>query len=106
MTQQWLTDVAIRLLCVFALDRFADFVSDQVKTVLTVRYTSTYLYQVVAPVRATCAQVLGIVCKQLEDERLRRVVDILLILGQQDLWEVRHATLMGLQHVLAARMVS
>lgn len=33
------------------------------------------------------------------------MVDILLVLGQQDLWEVRHATLMGLQHVLAARMV-
>ena len=28
--QQWLEDAAIRMLCVFALDRFADFVSDQV----------------------------------------------------------------------------
>ena len=27
---KWLDDVAIRLLCVFALDRFGDFVSDQV----------------------------------------------------------------------------
>ena len=28
--QKWLVDAAIRLICVFALDRFADFVSDQV----------------------------------------------------------------------------
>ena len=30
--QKWLEDASIRLLCVFALDRFADFVSDQVHT--------------------------------------------------------------------------
>jgi TATA-binding protein-associated factor len=36
-------DTALRLLCVLALDRFGDFVSDQV----------------VAPVRETCAQALG-----------------------------------------------
>ena len=29
--QQWLEDAAIRMVCVFALDRFADFVSDQVR---------------------------------------------------------------------------
>ena len=28
--QKWLVDSAIRMICVFALDRFADFVSDQV----------------------------------------------------------------------------
>ena len=40
---QWLIDAALRLLCVLGLDRFGDFVSDQV----------------VAPVRETCAQALG-----------------------------------------------
>lgn len=39
----WLEDMAVRLVCVLALDRFGDFVSDQV----------------VAPVRETCAQALG-----------------------------------------------
>ena len=29
--QKWLVDAAIRFLCVFSLDRFADFVSDQVR---------------------------------------------------------------------------
>ena len=28
--REWLEDMAIRLLCVFALDRFGDYVSDQV----------------------------------------------------------------------------
>ena len=41
--QAWLEDMAVRLVCVLALDRFGDFVSDQV----------------VAPVRETCAQTLG-----------------------------------------------
>lgn len=29
--QEWIEDVVIRLLCVFALDRFGDFVSDEVR---------------------------------------------------------------------------
>lgn len=33
---QWLEDVAIRLLCVFSLDRFGDFVSDQVRALTIV----------------------------------------------------------------------
>lgn len=41
--QAWLEDMGVRLVCVLALDRFGDFVSDQV----------------VAPVRETCAQALG-----------------------------------------------
>ncbi|KAK7073415.1 btaf1 RNA polymerase II, B-TFIID transcription factor-associated, 170kDa, partial [Halocaridina rubra] len=40
--QAWLEDMAVRFLCVLSLDRFGDFVSDQV----------------VAPVRETCAQAL------------------------------------------------
>lgn len=40
---RWLEDKTVRLICVLALDRFGDFLADQV----------------VAPVRETCAQVLG-----------------------------------------------
>ena len=40
----WLHDTALRLVCTLALDRFGDFVADQV----------------VAPVRETAAQALGI----------------------------------------------
>lgn len=39
--RRWLADMAIRLICVLALDRFGDFASDQA----------------VAPVRDVCAQV-------------------------------------------------
>ena len=35
--QRWLVDAAIRVMCVFALDRFADFVSDQVSGWLSER---------------------------------------------------------------------
>ncbi len=41
--QLWLEDLSLHLLCVLSLDRFGDFISDQV----------------VAPVRETCAQCLG-----------------------------------------------
>lgn len=41
--QHRLEDIALRLLCVLGLDRFGDFVTDQVT----------------APVRETCAQALG-----------------------------------------------
>lgn len=29
LNQEWLEDMAVRLMCVFALDRFGDYVSDQ-----------------------------------------------------------------------------
>lgn len=44
---RWLEDAVLRLLCVLSLDRFGDFISDQV----------------IAPVRETCAQTLGIALK-------------------------------------------
>ena len=36
--QKWLVDAAIRFLCVFSLDRFADFVSDQVCVCVAVQW--------------------------------------------------------------------
>lgn len=37
--QDWLEDLVIRLLCVFALDRFGDFVSDEVRQTFRVVWT-------------------------------------------------------------------
>ena len=62
--------------------------------------------QVVAPVRATTAQVLGVVSCHLQVSVVERVVSLLLVLAGQEQWEVRHASLMGVQHLLAARSVS
>ncbi|XP_060522113.1 TATA-binding protein-associated factor 172 [Cylas formicarius] len=85
--QIWLEDVSIRLLCVLALDRFGDFVSDAV----------------VAPVRETCAQVLCTIIKLMRPESCRSVMGVLLqLLDHQD-WEARHGGLLGLKYLLAVR---
>ncbi|KAH0623625.1 hypothetical protein JD844_006574, partial [Phrynosoma platyrhinos] len=85
--QDWLEDLAIRLLCVFALDRFGDFVSDEV----------------VAPVRETCAQTLGVVLKYMNEDGVHKTVAILLKLLAQEQWEVRHGGLLGIKYALAIR---
>ncbi|XP_050083942.1 TATA-binding protein-associated factor 172 [Anopheles aquasalis] len=85
--QLWLEDATLRLLCVLALDRFGDFVSDQV----------------VAPVRETCAQVLGTVLRQLPLAKVRQSVDILLTFVKQKEWEVRHGGLLGIKYMLVVR---
>jgi len=54
-----LEDLCIRLLCVLALDRFADYVSDQV----------------VVPVRETCAQTLGVVMQWCSRDICLKVVN-------------------------------
>lgn len=42
--QDWLEDLAIRLLCVFALDRFGDFVSDEVSMYLQSFYVHPFFF--------------------------------------------------------------
>ncbi|KAI8812840.1 SNF2 family N-terminal domain-containing protein [Cladochytrium replicatum] len=99
----WLEDLAIRLLCVLALDRFADFLNDTV----------------VVPVRETCAQTLGVVLQWCPRQTCLDVIQkglLKLIAGfdpsnvavadQQRgavRWEVRHAGLIGLKYWLAVR---
>ncbi len=61
--------------------------------------------QVVAPVRATCAQVLGVVSHLMTEESIAQMTNVLVLLASQSQWEVRHASLMGIQHLLAARTV-
>ncbi|KAK7502412.1 hypothetical protein BaRGS_00006365 [Batillaria attramentaria] len=87
VNQTWLSDVVLRLLCVLALDRFGDFVSDEV----------------VAPVRETCAQTIGVIARCLTVEGVQGMVGVVLqLLGQQQ-WEVRHGGLLSLKYVLAVR---
>lgn len=87
VNQTWLADVALRLLSVMALDRFGDFVSDEV----------------VAPVRETCAQAIGVVARCLTVEGVRGMVDIILQFLNQQQWEVRHGGLLSLKYILAVR---
>lgn len=84
---EFLQDCAIRLLCVFSLDRFGDFVSDQV----------------VAPVRETCAQVLGVTLKHMHPVLVHEILSILLQMQGRPEWEVRHGSLLGIKYLVAVR---
>ena len=59
----------------------------------------------VAPVRETCAQTVGVIARCLTVEGVRGMVDVVLqLLGQQQ-WEVRHGGLLSLKYTLATRQV-
>ncbi|XP_014671630.1 PREDICTED: TATA-binding protein-associated factor 172-like, partial [Priapulus caudatus] len=86
-TQRYLEDIALRTTCVLALDKFGDFVSDEV----------------VAPVRESCAQALGIVLSVMREDAVVSVMNILITLLRQEQWEARHGALLGLKYLLAVR---
>ena len=102
----WCEDLAVRLLCVFALDRLGDFVFDQV----------------VAPVRETASQTLAQLLPHMSEDLVRATHCVLLDMIRQDslradptmaaeisgmrrgsVWEVRHAGLLGLKYEVAMR---
>lgn len=87
LNQLWLEDLSVRLLTVLALDKFGDYVSDQV----------------VAPVRESCAQVLGLIIKFLSVDGVVSVLKILLQLLQCSKWEARHGGMLGVKYMLAVR---
>ncbi|CAA3010787.1 TATA-binding -associated factor BTAF1 isoform X1 [Olea europaea subsp. europaea] len=83
----FLQDCAIRFLCVLSLDRFGDYVSDQV----------------VAPVRETCAQALGAVLKYMHPTSVQETLNILLLMQRRPEWEIRHGSLLGIKYLIAVR---
>ncbi|VEN44259.1 unnamed protein product [Callosobruchus maculatus] len=85
--QIWLEDISIRLLCVLALDRFGDFITDAV----------------VAPVRETCAQTLCAALKLMRPDACHKVLKTLFELLDHAEWEARHGGLLGLKYLLAVR---
>ncbi|CAH1396143.1 unnamed protein product [Nezara viridula] len=85
--ESWLIDVALRLVCVLTLDRFGDFVFDQV----------------VAPVRETSAQVLGSVANLMNHQSVHDILKVLLKLLEQKDWETRHGGLLGIKYIFAVR---
>ncbi|XP_062232323.1 TATA-binding protein-associated factor BTAF1-like isoform X2 [Phragmites australis] len=80
-------DCAIRFLCVLSLDRFGDYVSDQV----------------VAPARETCAQALGAVMKYMHPSLVCHTLNTLLQMQRRQEWEVRHGSLLGIKYLVAVR---
>ncbi|KAK9470101.1 uncharacterized protein V1510DRAFT_432401 [Dipodascopsis tothii] len=94
LNRDWLEDLACRLCCVFALDRFGDYVSDQV----------------VAPIRESVAQTLGALLVHLPKDVVLRTYDVLYSLVMQDkfdvsfpIWEVCHGGMLGLKYLVAVR---
>lgn len=84
---EWLEDCCVRLVCVFALDRFCDFVGDQA----------------VAPVRETAAQALGALVKHMPPNLAMTSVQALLALLAKGSWDVRLGVLLGIKYCMAVR---
>ncbi|KAK2738170.1 TATA-binding protein-associated factor mot1 [Myotisia sp. PD_48] len=94
LNRRWLDDLACRLLCVFMLDRFGDYISDNV----------------VAPIREAIGQTIGALLSHLPDESVVLVYKILhRLVMQRDLglprptWEVCHGGMIGLKYLVAVR---
>ena len=94
LNMRWLDDLACRLCCVFMLDRFGDYISDNV----------------VAPIRETVGQTLGALLAHLPPASVSSVYRILYrMVMQRDLglpnriWEVCHGGMIGLRYLVAIR---
>lgn len=92
--KEWLEDLSCRLCCIFALDRFGDYVSDQV----------------VAPVRESAAQALGALLLHLPESVIYDTFKVLrnLVLQKElgldyPLWEACHGGMLGLRYLVSVR---
>lgn len=88
----YLDDLACRFCCIFALDRFGDYVSDQV----------------VAPIRESISQTLAALLKHLPESSVKSTFDVLTsLIFQTDLptkaWEVTHGGMLGMKYLVAVR---
>lgn len=91
---EWLEDLSCRLCCIFALDRFGDYVADQV----------------VAPVRESAAQTLGALLLHLPEPIIKSTFNVLCSLVLQEslgvtfpLWEACHGGMLGLRYLVSVR---
>lgn len=94
MNDRWLDDMACRLLVVLMLDRFGDYVSDTV----------------VAPIRESVGQTLGVLLTQVSDKTAVAIYALLQkMINQNDIglkapiWQVCHGGMIGLRYFVAVR---
>ncbi|KAF2275434.1 uncharacterized protein EI97DRAFT_468006 [Westerdykella ornata] len=93
LNQRWLNDLACRICCVFMLDRFADFMSDNA----------------VVPIRETAGQALGALLQYLSPDNVIATFNVLYRLVMQDdtedkaAWQVCHGGMIGLRYLVAVR---
>lgn len=59
----------------------------------------------IAPVRETCAQVLGVTTVHLDADSVHNIARRIVQFLTRPEWEVRHGGLLGLKYILAARQV-
>ena len=90
--RQWLNDLACRVCCVFMLDRFGDYISDNV----------------VAPIRETAGQALGSLLQYLPAPSVKAIYNILQQLVLQDtadrrIWQACHGGMIGMRYLVAVR---
>ncbi|KAK9450457.1 uncharacterized protein V1518DRAFT_392161 [Limtongia smithiae] len=94
LNNAWLEDLACRICCIFALDRFGDYVSDQV----------------VAPIRESVAQTLGALLVHLQQDTALKTYSVLYEMVMQTnfqlpmpVWEACHGGMLGLRYLVAVR---
>ena len=94
LNARWLDNLACRLCCVFMLDRFGDYISDNV----------------VAPIRETVGQTLGALMVHLASTLVTSVYRVLYRMVMQNdprlvhrIWEVCHGGMIGLRYLVAVR---
>ncbi|GMM51207.1 DNA-binding ATPase [Starmerella bacillaris] len=91
LNNQWLENLACRFCCVFALDRFADYVADQA----------------VAPVRESCAQALAALLLDIPESIARDTLSALntLIMDPMNtgVWAACHGGMLGLRYFVTIR---
>jgi TATA-binding protein-associated factor len=78
-------DLAVRICFVIALDHFGDYAAESV----------------VAPVRETCAQILGALATSLEPVAARGLISVLIRMQTRGEWHVRHASFLALKYTAA-----
>ncbi|OLL25489.1 putative helicase mot1, partial [Neolecta irregularis DAH-3] len=89
---RWKQDLVCRLCCLFALDRFGDYIADTV----------------VAPIRESAAQALAALFAHLDLASIRLTYNVLAALalqhgGAPKIWEASHGGLLGLKYLVAVR---
>ncbi|OCK81293.1 hypothetical protein K432DRAFT_425065 [Lepidopterella palustris CBS 459.81] len=89
LNQRWLNDLACRICCVFMLDRFGDYLSDNV----------------VAPIRESAGQSFGAVIQYLSPENVIAAFKILrrLVLADSSPWQAVHGAMIGMRYLVAVR---
>lgn len=91
---EYLEDITLRCVCVFLLDRFGDYVSDQV----------------VAPIRESVAQLFGAALIHMQRLAIVRIFRLLKRLIMQNdfadcgpIWEICHGGMLGIKYLVAVR---